>query len=701
MKGEQPSLAKGAPGAAPPELLQPLRAFFPHDAELLAKLGLHTVADLLFYFPKRYEDFTQLRRVEQLQEGQDAVVCGVIRETDHRRTRRGKHVSTVVVEVDGGLVRCVWFHQPFRRTQLARGGRVAIQGKPRRKGVTWEFVHPRVVMLDETTSPTQKYLLPVYGLTAGLEAATLRSRIRWAVEQYAREVPEMLPESFRQEKKLLGVQEAVRRMHLPASQQEAREARRRFAYQELWMLQLAMGLKRAQRQEQARAPVLPVDSRIDARIRRRFAFELTEDQRKAVEEIAADMARPVPMARLLQGDVGSGKTVVAQYAMLLAVAHGYKAALMAPTEVLARQHARTLFRSLRGSRVRTGLLVGSLTPAQRQRVRDELAQGEIDLLIGTQALVHEKICWDRLGLVVIDEQHRFGVMQRAHLRHGEQEPHYLVMTATPIPRTVALALYGDLDVSVLRERPPGRQPVKTYWVRPDQEGKWWAFVRRKLHEGRQAMVVASRVEGDPEREVAGVEELAKRLGRGVLSGFRLGMLHGRLPPAEKDRIMIDFASGKIDVLVATSVIEVGIDVPNAVVMTIEGAEHFGLAQLHQMRGRVGRGAFPGFVGLFAQPSTEEAIRRLEAFVATNDGFEIAEADFRLRGAGELLGTRQHGATPLRVADLRKDAELLQEAREDALAILKEDPHLASPKWQAVRERIVRRYGELLELAEVG
>ncbi len=699
--GERQDGSTGHHEQAHRRLLEPLSEHFPQHADQFGRLGLHTVADLLFFFPRRYEDFTRITRYEELEDRATAVVVGVVREVAFRRLRGGRTLFSALVELDGRAVKCVWFNQPFRREQLTRGLRVSIQGKVRRKGVSWEFSHPRVVPLEDAVSLTQSHLLPIYPLTSGLTQGTVRNCVRRVIDQFAEELVDVLPRSFRDARGLPEIGNAVTWLHLPRDVDQAEEARRRFAYQELLTLQLALGIRRWQRRLQARAPALEADSRIDARIRRRFPFELTQDQCRAVEEIAADMAQSVPMARLLQGDVGSGKTVIAQYAMLLAVAHGYRAVLMAPTEVLARQHARTLFANLRGSRVRTGLLVGSLTASQRQRVRRQLADGEIDLLIGTQALVHEPICWDRLGLVVIDEQHRFGVLQRAILRQGDHEPHYLVMTATPIPRTVALALYGDLDVSLLRERPPGRQPVKTYWVTPEQEGKWWAFVRRKLSQGRQAMVVVSRVEGDPASEMAGVEETARRLSRGALSGYRLGVLHGRLPTKEKDRIMVEFSQGKLDVLIATSVIEVGIDVPNAVVMTIEHAERFGLSQLHQMRGRVGRGAFPGFVGFFAEPANELATQRLEAFLATDDGFEIAEYDFRLRGAGELLGTRQHGQTPLRIADLQRDAKLLEEARRDAADLLADRTQWESDEWAALRRRIVQRYGESLELAEVG
>jgi len=429
-----------------------------------------------------------------------------------------------------------------------------------------------------------------------------------------------------------------------------------------------------------------------------------------VREITADMARHYPMNRLLQGEVGSGKTIVAMYAVLTAVAHGRQAAIMAPTEVLARQHTRTLGKLLSDSRVRWTTLTGSLTPAERRDALAGIKSGAIDVVIGTQAILHEGVEFAKLGLVVVDEQHKFGVRQRAKLRRAGQAPHSLVMTATPIPRTVTMTLFGDLDVSTIRDTPPGRMPVKTYFAPDEQRDRWWDFVRKKLREGRQAYVIVPYVDSetsvdgtadDPAKERASVMRTYEALADGPLAAFRLGLLHGRLSNEEKEAAMNEFASGKTQVLVATTVVEVGIDVPNAVLMTIEGGERFGLSQLHQLRGRIVRGNHPGFCTVFAKPATPDGLKRLEAFVASNDGFALAETDFSLRGPGDLLGTKQHGLPPLRIADLVRDAALVEQARADALQLVTQDPGLAKPENERLRKQMLKRYAQVLDLGDVG
>ena len=486
---------------------------------------------------------------------------------------------------------------------------------------------------------------------------------------------EVFPEEYLAAHDLWPLSQALPQVHFPNDQESLDRARRRLVYQELFILQLALAVRRQQQHDQRRAAALEATAKIDARIRRLFPFELTAGQENAIAEIAADMAGPMPMNRLLQGDVGSGKTVVAVYAMLLAVAHGFQAALMAPTEVLARQHALTLERMLAASQVRRAQLTGGLTTAQRTALLQLIAAGEVDLVIGTQAIIQEDVSFAKLGLVVIDEQHKFGVRQRAVLKGKAvpDDPHYLVMTATPIPRSVTMTLFGDLDVSTLRDSPPGRQKINTYLANDEQRAKWWDFFRRKLREGRQGFVIVPLVEETEIIEAVSLAETYEKLANGELEAFRLGLLHGRMAPAEKDAVMADFRSGEIQVLVSTSVVEVGVDVPNATLMTIEGGHRFGLAQLHQLRGRISRGKFPGFCCVFGDPQTEDSRERLKAFVASTDGFELAETDFRLRGPGDVFGTKQHGLPPLRIADLLRDQSLLEEARRDAHGLVAADP----------------------------
>ena len=431
--------------------------------------------------------------------------------------------------------------------------------------------------------------------------------------------------------------EALPAIHSPQDAEQAERARRRFVFQELFILQLAVVARRWQQQVGFRAPSLAASADINARIERLFPFEWTAGQRAAIGEVAADMASETPMNRLLQGDVGSGKTVIAVYAMLVCVARGYQAALMAPTEILARQHAETLAELLRASRVRYTLLVGGLTAKQRETALAEIAAGKIDLVIGTHAIVQEDVRFAKLGLVIIDEQHKFGVRQRAALRQGEKSPHYLVMTATPIPRTISMTLFGDLDVTTLREMPPGRQEVRTYVVTPGEQPRWWNFVREKLRAGRQAYVVAPLVEESENIAAASVAEAFERLTNGELAAFRVGIIHGRMSPAEKAEAMESFRSGHTQVLVSTSVIEVGVDVPNACIMVIDSPERFGLAQLHQLRGRVGRGKLAGFCGLMVGDEiSEQARARLDAFAATTDGFAAGRNGFRTARPGRFV-----------------------------------------------------------------
>ncbi len=681
--------------------VQFLKGVGPQRAELLDRLGLRVATDVLFFFPRDYQDLTDLRDVADLEEGELQSVCGVVEDIELRGRGPGRSILGVLVRCSTGCIRAVWFNQAFMRDKFRYGQRVMLSGKPKTRGLAWEISHPQVQVLADDEDEPQGRILPVYPLTEGLQQWKLRRIVRGVVEACCELLDEVFDEAYLEAHDLWPIQRAIREIHFPTDQTSLDQARRRFVYQELFVLQLALALKRRQQHDQRLAPSLEGTAQIDARICRLFPFDLTPGQRQAIDEIARDMAQPLPMNRLLQGDVGSGKTVVALYAMLLAVAHGHQAVLMAPTEVLARQHALTLGRMLATSRVRRGLLSGGIPAAKRTELIERIAAGEIDLVVGTQAILQEDVRFAQLGLVVIDEQHKFGVRQRATLKHAGLDPHYLVMTATPIPRTVTMTLFGDLDVSTLSESPPGRQPVNTYLAGEDKRAEWWDFFRRKLREGRQGYVVAPLVEESEDIAAVSLDETFEALANGELEAFRLGLIHGRMSPAEKDAAMDDFRCGEIQVLVCTSVVEVGVDVPNATLMTIESGERFGLAQLHQLRGRISRGSYPGFCCVFADPASDESRKRLEAFVASTDGFELAEIDFALRGPGDLFGTRQHGLPPFRIASLPRDHELLLEARRDAQAAILADPGLAAPEHARLRRQMMTRYGKALELGDVG
>ena len=679
--------------------VQFLKGVGPRRAALLVRLGLRTARDVLFYFPRGYQDLTDLRPIGEIDEGLLVSVCGRVVEIDQHQGRR-RHVLGVLLHDETGYLRATWFNQPWLREKFRAGQRVLFSGKASRKGIAWEMVHPRVEWLEDDEEVAGR-LLPLYSLTEGLTHGQVRRVVAGVLAGCGELLDEAFPPEYLAEHNLWPLRRALPQIHFPDDSECLAAARRRFVYQELFVLQLALAVRRRQQHDRQRAPALPPTAKVDARIRRLFPFELTDDQRRAISQIGDDMARTLPMNRLLQGDVGSGKTVVAVYAMLLAVAHGYQAALMAPTEVLARQHATTLGRLLAASQVRIRQLTGSLKPAERQQVLAELARGEVDLVVGTHAIVQDEVRFARLGLVVIDEQHKFGVRQRATLRAAGVDPHYLVMTATPIPRTLTMTIFGDLDVSTLRELPPGRQQVHTYVSGADARPKWWDFFRRKLREGRQGYVITPLVETSEEIAAASLEQTYETLANGELEAFRLGLLHGRMNAAEKERVMLDFRSGEIQVLVATTVVEVGIDVPNATLMTIEAGERFGLSQLHQLRGRVSRGQHPGYCCVFADPQTDDARQRLEALAATTDGFQLAEVDFALRGPGDLFGTEQHGLPPFWMADLVADADVLVEARADAQRFVDLDPGLAHSEHARLRRQVLSRYGQVLDLGGVG
>ncbi|MEN6557742.1 MAG: ATP-dependent DNA helicase RecG [Thermoguttaceae bacterium] len=683
--------------------VQFLKGVGPARAELLERMGLRVVCDVLFFFPRDYEEIVECD-VDRLEEGRLQSVRGVVEDVDQRSTYAGGCVLGVSLRCKTGQLRGLWFNQPFQRDRFTIGQRVMFTGKPKREGLVWQMVHPKVDVLDQEEDEPATRLLPVYPLTEGLQQWQIRKIVRGALAAFVPLLDEVFPETYLPAHELWPLQRALPQVHFPDDRESLDRARRRLIYQELLILQLALAVRRGQQHDQRQAPALEATARIDARIRRLFSFELTARQRQAIAEIVADMAGPRPMNRLLQGDVGSGKTVVAAYAMLLAVAHGYQAVLMAPTEVLARQHAQTLDRMLAASQVRRVLLTGGLPAAQREEVLRQIAAGEANLIVGTHAILQEGVTMAKLGLVVIDEQHKFGVRQRATLKQAGPDPHYLVMTATPIPRSMTMTLFGDLDISTLRDSPPGRQRVHTYLADESRRAKWWDFFRRKLREGRQGFVVVPLVEESDAAaggEAANVEETYESLANGPLEAFRLGLIHGRMTAEEKDEVMERFRRGQLQVLVSTSVVEVGVDVPNATLMTIESGQRFGLAQLHQLRGRVARGKHPGFCCVFGDPQTDESRKRLRAFVASTDGFELAETDFQLRGPGDLFGTRQHGLPPLRIADLMHDRALLEEARRDAQSLVAADPGLAAEEHAKLRRMMLVRYGKSLELGDVG
>jgi ATP-dependent DNA helicase RecG len=634
-------------------------------AKRLGTLGIGTVADLLFHRPRRYEPAAPEVPIADLFGDDEVVVSGEIERVSSRRPSRRLTLVEARVRDDSGELRATWFNQPWLAEKLRPGMHVRLRGQQSRFGFT-------VKSYDLGDVAATADFAPVYPASEDVTVKKLRELVRAALP-LARGLPDPLPSELRVRERLPTRADALAALHFPRDEEEGERARSRLAFDELLALQVGLA-RRAREAEQAVATALPAPGALVARYRDVLPFRLTPHQESAIAELDVDLARTVPMQRLLQGDVGSGKTVVALYALLRAVEAGRQGALMAPTETLAEQHFLTLEEPCRRLGVRCVLLTSASPAKEHAAVRAELASGEAQIAVGTHALIQQGIAFADLAVAVVDEQHRFGVEQRRALVEG-RSPHVLHMTATPIPRTLALTVYGDLAVSEIAKPPADRRPVVTAWVTAERSSEAYVRLRRHLDDGRQAYVVCPLIEESEATLARAAEAEAERLRRGELEGYRVGLLHGRLRPAERRELMAQFKAGELDVLVATTVIEVGVDVPNATIMIVQEADRFGLAQLHQLRGRVGRGAEQSYCLLVSRPKdelTDAATERLEALVATTDGFELAEKDLEIRGEGQLLGTRQAGLSDLRFTRLRADRALLERARAAAQGFVDHD-----------------------------
>ncbi len=682
--------------------VQYVKGVGPARAAQLADLGIHTVEDLLTYFPRRFDLRRQAQLIETLRGDEPAAtVAGAVTETEYRPFGR-KPFFACGLDDGSGWVTVKWFHGGYLRERIKPGMHLAVSGKVSVYRETIQFINPRfqVIWDPAGTNLQADELLPVYPASGPLPSGLIGRLIKGVLPEAGRLFPRWFDPEYLQQRQLLDRPTAIAAMHRPEDKAQWEQARRRLAYDELLLMQLGIALARM-RAVSRPAHALPVSDEIDQRIRARFPFALTAAQGRAVSEIAADLARSRPMNRLLQGDVGSGKTVVALYAALAAVAHRRQAAIMAPTEILARQHFRKLGQYLEGSRVRTALLVGAQRPAERSDILRGLAAAQIDIVVGTHALLSPEVRFAGLALVVVDEQHKFGVHQRSGFRAKGYAPHCLVMTATPIPRTLALTVFGDLDVSVIDELPPGRGRTETRCLRGEQLPEVLQFVRERLAAGQQAYFVYPLVAATAAQEFTAAEEAYQQLAREAFPDYGVALIHGQMPPAAQQEVMSRFAAGTVQVLVASTVVEVGLDVPNANVMVVTHAERFGLAQLHQLRGRIGRGKENAVCILLAGTRNPLAAERLRVLAQTADGFQIAEADLRLRGPGEFFGTRQHGLTELRIADLIEDYPLLRMARRDAFAIVQADPDVSSPAHQVLRSEMIKAYGGRVGLIAAG
>jgi ATP-dependent DNA helicase RecG len=696
----------------------------PAVAERLHHLGLNTIQDVLFYFPREHRDYSKLEKIGNIPFGEVVSTKGLIWDAQLRRTGGGRAVTMATISDDTGKLILSWFNQPYLVKLLAKnkGDYLVVTGTKQRYGNRIEFMVRSHEFPDQGDLINTGRLVPTYALTEGLHAKALRRFTKWVVDRYAKLVPEHLPQSIRSAGELIPLPEAISQIHYPESEKALQTARRRLAFDELFLIQLGMQERRSRWQREApEGTAFVVDPRkvfvnpeeedrisdepantpsiadlpgatlwsveaSDQPFEATLPFTFTDAQHRVLREIFTDLARSQPMCRLLQGDVGAGKTAVAAAALFVCALNGQQGAIMAPTELLAEQHAKSISKMLEPFGIRTVLLTGSMRQRERVQARQALERGEATVAIGTHALIQDDVSFQRLGLVIIDEQHRFGVEQRDVLRHKGYHPHMLVMTATPIPRTLALTLYGDLDVSVIDKLPPGRQKIITRWRTGARRAESYTTITHQVAEGRQAFIICPLIEESETLTAKAATVEYERLQREVFPNLRLGLLHGAMKAAEKDQTMHRFRDRELDILVATSVIEVGIDIPNATVMVIEDADRFGLSQLHQFRGRVGRGKHQSFCYVLSADATVQAQERLGVFQEADDGFLLAQEDLRLRGPGDFFGVRQSGTPELRIADL-SDIQLINLTRELAEKLWESDPYLRRAEHSALRERM--------------
>lgn len=683
------------------------------------KLGVETIRDLLYFFPRRHNDFAHIVPVAELELGEYQTIVATVWEASAKIIGKNMPCTEAIVGDETGNVRVVWFRNPYLAKTLKVNQQVVISGRVNIFKGQMVFESPEYELLESQELIHTGRLVPVYPSTEGLNLRRVRRLVKDTVDYWTPRLQDFLPQSLRARLGLVELSQAIQQAHYPDSEAMKNTARRRLAFDELFLMQLGVMERKRQWHEGQQSHSFKAKHQIIQTFIDSLPFTLTGAQSRSLKEIVADLEQPRPMGRLLQGEVGSGKTVVATTALLLTVANGFQAAFMAPTEILAEQHFKTVCQLLGGNNqpleeekpfwtyvsswsrpLVMGLLVGSLKKKDKEDLHWRIANGAVDIVIGTHALIQEEVDFQRLGLVVVDEQHRFGVMQRAALREKGISPHLLVMTATPIPRTLALTLYGDLDISVIDELPPGRQRVTTKSLVSHERGRAYRFIPKEIARGHQAFIICPLIDESETVEARAANQEYKRLCQQVFPDLkeRMGLLHGRMKPQEKEKVMRRFREGELDILVATPVVEVGIDVPNATVMLVEGADRFGLSQLHQFRGRVGRGSEKSYCILLADYPSEEAQERMALMERVHDGFLLAEEDLKLRGPGEFFGTRQSGIPDLHMARL-SDVALLELARKEAERLLQSDPDLKQPQHQPLAQELAREKEKRVIVAE--
>ncbi len=674
--------------------VQYVKGIGPKKADKLNKLGIFTLKDLLYYFPRQFEDRNNLKKIAQLEDGEKVTIKAVISSINTFSPKEGMTLTKIDVKDETGSAKLVFFNKSYIKNTFRPGDSILVFGKVKKKFNNLELTSCELEYLTNSPKNTCRFM-PVYQLTYGVTNKEIMSIIRTVLEDKELIIQEYMPQRIIEKYRLCSIDFAVRNIHSPSSKESLKIALYRIVFEELLILQLGLFVFKSGRNKED--GIKFETSKDLKKIISALPFKLTKAQNRALDEIIQDMNLEKIMNRLVQGDVGSGKTVVALLALANCVLNGYQGALMAPTEILAGQHYISLTESLKDFGINVGLLIGSLTKKQKDTVLEQIKNNEIDILIGTHALIEDKVEFNNIGLVITDEQHRFGVMQRSKLSLKGANPDILVMTATPIPRTLALILYGDLDISIIDELPPGRQPIETIAIEKSKRDRAYNnLVRREVESGRQVYIVCPLVEESEAIEAKSAVELVEELRAEYFHDLRLGLLHGKMKSSEKDEVMERFKNKEIDILVSTTVIEVGVNVPNATLMIIENAERFGLAQLHQLRGRVGRGSHKSYCVLIYDSKTDVCRQRMAIMEETNDGFKISEKDLEIRGPGEFFGTRQHGLPELKVANLFKHIKILKLAQQEARYILGEDNNLQLKENMALKKEIIDKFKDTLK-----
>lgn len=676
------------------ESIQYVKGIGPKKAEKLNRLGIYTIKDLLYYFPRQFEDRSIIKKIAQLEDEEKVTVKALITNIESYTPKKGMTITRIDVKDDTGFAKLTFFNREYIKNTFRVGDSILAFGKVKKNG---RFVELNSCELEYLSSSPKNIgkLMPVYPLSYGITNKDIMNTIRMVFENKDIRIPEYMPEHLMKKYRLCGIEYAIKNIHFPKDKESLKVALYRLIFEELLVLQLGLFMYKGGSSDK-KGIVFKRDSRLDD-VLESLPFKLTRAQSRALNEIIDDMCSEKVMNRLVQGDVGSGKTVVALLALAECVFNGYQGALMAPTEILAQQHYESFTETFEDIGINVELLTGSVTKKQKEGILQRVKDGEVDILIGTHALIEDNVEFENIGLVITDEQHRFGVRQRGKLSSKGVSPDILVMTATPIPRTLALILYGDLDISIIDELPPGRQPIETIAVEKKKRDKVYnSLVRREVDKGRQVYIVCPLVEESETLDITSATETAEEIKRDFFPDLRVGLLHGKMKPSEKDAIMTAFKNHELDILVSTTVIEVGVNVPNSTLMIIENAERFGLAQLHQLRGRVGRGKYQSYCVLIYGSNSEVCRKRMDIMEETNDGFKISEKDLEIRGPGEFFGTMQHGVPELKIANLFKHMKILKTVQQEARIIIGDDPTLDFKEYRGLKREIESKFKDKIE-----